>query len=58
MITAEEMYQAVLSVYQNTDVMVLAAAVADYRPKDSTKLKKKELEITLRILEKTKRYCC
>ncbi len=53
--TAEEMYQAVLSVYQNTDVMVLAAAVADYRPKNisPTKLKKKELEITLE-LEKTR----
>lgn len=31
--TAEEMYQAVLSLYSSADVVIKTAAVADYRPK-------------------------
>lgn len=38
-ITAQEMYDAVLSLYPDTDVVVKAAAVADYRP-DSVQVSK------------------
>ncbi|BBH19643.1 phosphopantothenoylcysteine decarboxylase [Paenibacillus baekrokdamisoli] len=57
--TAEEMLQAVLSRFEQTDIVIKAAAVADYRPvvRASTKMKKNdghlviELERTTDILQ-------
>lgn len=53
--SAEEMYAACHEVYQNVDVAIAAAAVADYRPKDvaSQKIKKNDASFTI-TLEKTK----
>ncbi len=53
-ISASAMYEACARVFPETDIAVLAAAVADYRPKvfSETKIKKKEGELTLE-LEKT-----
>jgi phosphopantothenoylcysteine decarboxylase/phosphopantothenate--cysteine ligase len=52
--TANEMYKACESVFSASDIVVLAAAVADYKPKvfSETKLKKKDGEMSLE-LEKT-----
>ncbi len=52
--SAEDMRQAVMKVLADTDVLVKAAAVADYRPRraEEGKLKKGEGELTL-ILERT-----
>jgi len=52
--SASAMYEACADVFPQTDIAVLAAAVADYRPKifSETKIKKKEGELTLE-LEKT-----
>lgn len=52
--SAQEMYEACARIFPKTDIAVLAAAVADYRPKifSETKIKKKEGEMTLE-LEKT-----
>jgi phosphopantothenoylcysteine decarboxylase/phosphopantothenate--cysteine ligase len=52
--SAKEMYEACNAVFAQTDIAVLAAAVADYRPKtfSETKIKKKAGELTLE-LEKT-----
>ena len=51
--SAEEMYQACATVFQDTDIAVLAAAVADYRPKtfSETKIKKKEGELNLELVK-------
>ena len=53
--TAEEMYQAVMEHASNQDMIIKAAAVADYRPKqvNSEKTKKKDGTMTLE-LERTK----
>jgi len=53
-LTAKEMYNACEAIYAETDIIILAAAVADYRPKvfSETKIKKKEGDLTLE-LEKT-----
>ena len=53
--TAEEMYVAVHAEFKDSDVAILSAAVADYRPKKiaSEKIKKKESSLLL-SLEKTK----
>ncbi len=51
-ISAEEMYQAVLDRYSDQDIIVKAAAVADYRPsvvKDQ-KMKKKGENLTLELI--------
>lgn len=52
--SAQEMYEACAPIFPHTDIAVLAAAVADYRPKtvSDTKIKKKDTELTLE-LEKT-----
>jgi phosphopantothenoylcysteine decarboxylase/phosphopantothenate--cysteine ligase len=52
--TAQEMYQSCETVFEQMDIAVLAAAVADYRPKifSDTKIKKKDGDLTL-DLEKT-----
>lgn len=53
-ITAKEMFQAVTSLAPTQDIIIKAAAVADYRPKYTSreKVKKKDTELTLE-LEKT-----
>ena len=50
--SAREMEQAVLEEYDSTDVVIKAAAVADYRPKEtsSQKIKKSDGELTLTLV--------
>ena len=52
--TAQQMYDAVTSRFENTDVLIMAAAVADYRPADvaSDKIKKKDGDMSI-PLERT-----
>lgn len=52
--SAGEMYDAVLSNYENSDIVIMSAAVADYKPKDVSdeKVKKKDGELSL-PLERT-----
>lgn len=52
--SAKEMYDAAHEVYENSDVAILSAAVADYRPATiaNQKIKKKDTELTIQ-LEKT-----
>lgn len=53
--SAEEMYNACHKYYNNVDVAIAAAAVADYRPKNVANQKIKKNEATFSIeLEKTK----
>ena len=54
-VSAEEMYNEVHKYFQSSDIAILSAAVADYRPKTiaSQKIKKKDSTFTLE-LEKTK----
>lgn len=51
--SAEEMYQTAHQHFDNCDVAILSAAVADYRPMDvaSEKIKKKEGELTLHLIK-------
>ncbi len=53
--SAEEMYQACISAYAETDVAILAAAVADFRPVHTatTKIKKKPGQAPVLELEQT-----
>ena len=53
--SAEEMYAQAHLYYKYTDIAILSAAVADYRPKNvaAQKIKKKEATIEI-VLEKTK----
>ena len=47
--SAEDMYNACSAAFSTTDIAVLAAAVADYKPKEraAEKIKKKDEELTL-----------
>ncbi|MFZ6012099.1 MAG: bifunctional phosphopantothenoylcysteine decarboxylase/phosphopantothenate--cysteine ligase CoaBC [Bacteroidota bacterium] len=49
--SAEEMYQACAAIFPKTDITVLSAAVADYKPlmKAEQKIKKKEENIVLEL---------
>ena len=49
--SAEEMYEACVAVFPKTDIAVLAAAVADYKPvvKAEQKIKKKDETLTLEL---------
>lgn len=49
--TAEEMYHEAHNVYKNADIAILAAAVADYRPKKRApeKIKKDNTTLTLEL---------
>ncbi|HOY04868.1 MAG TPA: bifunctional phosphopantothenoylcysteine decarboxylase/phosphopantothenate--cysteine ligase CoaBC [Saprospiraceae bacterium] len=49
--SAEQMYQACAQVFPETDITVLAAAVADYRPRDFSdiKIKKKDDDMSLAL---------
>lgn len=51
--SANEMFQACTQVFQNTEIAVLAAAVADYRPAQvsTEKIKKKDSPLELRLEE-------
>ncbi len=53
--TAEEMYEVTLNSFEEQDVVIKTAAVADYRPVDisNNKMKKSEGELTIN-LERTK----
>lgn len=53
--SAEQMYVEVHKHYKTTDIAILSAAVADYRPKEvaTNKIKKKETTFTI-TLEKTR----
>lgn len=52
--SAQEMYEAALKLFEKIDIAVLAAAVADYRPKNTAleKIKKTQTDLTIE-LEKT-----
>lgn len=54
-ISAQQMYEAVVSLYKDCDIAIASAAVADYRPKkiSDQKIKKKETEFSIE-LERTK----
>jgi len=49
--SAEEMLQACLAVFKNSDISILSAAVADYRPKQvsATKIKKNSSEFEIEL---------
>jgi phosphopantothenoylcysteine decarboxylase/phosphopantothenate--cysteine ligase len=51
--TAEEMYNACIDKFDNADIAVMAAAVADYSPavKSATKIKKKEESLIIELLK-------
>lgn len=51
--SSEEMYQKVTEHYQSTDIVIMAAAVADYRPVtvSKTKIKKNEESFSLPLLK-------
>ena len=50
-VTAKDMYEAVISVSDSQDVIIKAAAVADYRPKDisSEKIKKADDQMSIEL---------
>lgn len=50
-ITAQQMFDAVIKVEAEQDVLILSAAVADYRPKQSatTKIKKKDTSLIIEL---------
>ena len=52
-VSADEMYDAVHKYYKNTDIAILAAAVADFKPKtkSSQKIKKKESSLTIELTQ-------
>jgi phosphopantothenoylcysteine decarboxylase/phosphopantothenate--cysteine ligase len=51
--SAEEMYQACLSDFSNTDITVLSAAVADYRPSQRAdqKIKKSDSSLSIELVK-------
>lgn len=53
--SAQEMYDACVPLFQHTDIAVLAAAVADYRPKNvsDTKIKKSGDALQLELVKTT-----
>lgn len=53
--SAEEMLQACLSNYPNSNISVLSAAVADYRPREfaNQKIKKDSIEYSLELIKTT-----
>ena len=54
-VSAEEMYNAVHQIFNNIDIAILSAAVADYKPKNIATQKIKKKTVTLQLeLEPTK----
>ena len=51
--SADQMYQAVLELWSSTDILIKAAAVADYRPKEikPIKIKKQGQTMTLELVK-------
>ncbi|KJD42577.1 bifunctional phosphopantothenoylcysteine decarboxylase/phosphopantothenate--cysteine ligase CoaBC [Paenibacillus terrae] len=51
--SADDMYSAVLRQWEESDLVVMAAAVADYRPREAaqTKIKKKDSTFTLELVK-------
>ncbi|MGQ3477638.1 bifunctional phosphopantothenoylcysteine decarboxylase/phosphopantothenate--cysteine ligase CoaBC [Paenibacillus sp. TY11] len=51
--SAQDMYDAVLKQWETSDMVVMAAAVADYRPREvaQTKIKKKDSVFTLELVK-------
>lgn len=51
--SAQEMFDEVFKYYENTDVAVMSAAVADYTPKvkETEKIKKSENELTIELVK-------
>jgi len=51
--TAQEMYDRVMEYYSDSDIMIFAAAVADYRCADihSNKIKKNDDELSIRLVK-------
>ncbi len=51
--SADQMHQKSIELFKNMDIAILAAAVADYRPKDlsNVKIKKSEKEMTLELIK-------
>ncbi|MEY8022065.1 bifunctional phosphopantothenoylcysteine decarboxylase/phosphopantothenate--cysteine ligase CoaBC [Muriicola sp. SD30] len=51
--SADEMYKAAIGVYETSDVVIAAAAVADYKPKTTApeKIKKKSDVLTLELVK-------
>jgi phosphopantothenoylcysteine decarboxylase / phosphopantothenate---cysteine ligase len=49
--SAQQMFDACVQVYTHTDISVMSAAVADYRPKEfsDTKIKKKDSEMNVEL---------
>ena len=56
-VSAEEMKNTILHYFDDTDVLIMAAAVADYKPKviSNAKIKKKESELSLELVKTTKK---
>lgn len=52
-VSAQDMYEACAEVFPMSDIVVLAAAVADYRPKtvSTTKIKKKDADMHLELVK-------
>ena len=52
-VSAEEMKNTILHYFDDTDVLIMAAAVADYKPKviSNAKIKKKESELSLELVK-------
>lgn len=53
--SAKDMFKACEAVFKNVDIAVLAAAVADYKPKlvADSKIKKKDAELSLELIKTT-----
>ena len=52
-VSAEEMKNTILHYFDDTDVLIMAAAVADYKPKvvSNQKIKKKDLSLSLELVK-------
>ncbi len=52
-VSADEMYNAVHSFYKDVDIVICAAAVADYKPKTKAdqKIKKSDAELTIELVK-------
>lgn len=52
-LSAQDMFEAVQAVWADTDILVKAAAVADYRPKEASaqKIKKNEASLVLELVK-------
>jgi phosphopantothenoylcysteine decarboxylase/phosphopantothenate--cysteine ligase len=54
-VSAKDMYEAVVSVYNDCDIAIASAAVADYRPKiiSNQKIKKTDTELSIKLEQTT-----